>query len=306
MPSHTLVDNVYLFGVLTAFVSVILMSISMIIIRKVKDTNYAILTFYFSWVAFLETGLLTALLNDYTLPTTSTEWLSMAGMAIFAAISRFCLIIALQKEDALPIGMNPLLVSSNTGPYVEYNGAAAIVAYGQCLRHVQLTHRHICDPEIDGNIHQLFGPNGREVLQLLDITLVSEFANKCVFKEFFVDFHRLGGPLRLTYPCLVHVRRVYYYLHVIYLSDGPLEYEPPLEGRYVGFDFGVNAFSGLKILNRIEVPNSGRTFACTGIAGKLQSHSTHITTLTLTTSAPHTVQRSGRPLSGGLLSDRID
>ncbi|CAG2182502.1 unnamed protein product, partial [Oppiella nova] len=101
MPSHTLVDNVYLFGVLTAFVSVILMSISMIIIRKVKDTNYAILTFYFAWVALLETGLLTALLNDYTLPTTSTEWISMAGMAIFAAISRFCLIIALQKEDAL-------------------------------------------------------------------------------------------------------------------------------------------------------------------------------------------------------------
>lgn len=95
----------HLYGVTAALGSLLFASSVFIFLRKVRGAHHAVIMFNFGWVAIIETSLLTALLDGFTLPRTHFEWYLIVLLAVFSFFGQLLMTRALQLDLAGPVAI---------------------------------------------------------------------------------------------------------------------------------------------------------------------------------------------------------
>lgn len=98
-------ESNYVRGVLAALSSTFFAASVYIILRKAKSVHHSVIMFNFGAIAIVETGLLTIILDGFSLPATSEEWILIALLMLFSFFGQILLTKSLQLEQAGPVAI---------------------------------------------------------------------------------------------------------------------------------------------------------------------------------------------------------
>ncbi|XP_035230074.1 solute carrier family 35 member G1-like [Stegodyphus dumicola] len=93
----------FIYGILAAFASLIFSTGRFIVLRKVKSVHHAVIMFNSSWVAIIESVILTLLLGNFKWHSCGLDSILIVVLGIISYIGQTMLTIALQCENAGPI-----------------------------------------------------------------------------------------------------------------------------------------------------------------------------------------------------------
>lgn len=95
----------HIYGVLSALASTVFASSVFIFIRKAKGAHHSVIMFNFGWVAIIETIIITALMDGFSMPKTLFEWSLIILLGLFSFCGQILLTRSLQLEKAGPVSV---------------------------------------------------------------------------------------------------------------------------------------------------------------------------------------------------------
>ncbi|RWS24489.1 Solute carrier family 35 member G1-like protein [Leptotrombidium deliense] len=98
-------ENDRLYGLIAAFSSTLFAASVFIILRKVKKAHQSIILFNFGWVAIIESVIIAAIFDGFTIPATIKEWFLMCLVAVFGFCGQYALTLSLKTEEAGPVSV---------------------------------------------------------------------------------------------------------------------------------------------------------------------------------------------------------
>ncbi|XP_015787948.1 solute carrier family 35 member G1 [Tetranychus urticae] len=104
-PGFNFSEASYLRGVLAGLSSTFFAASVYIILRRVKATHYSVIMFNFGMVAIFETALITTILDGFSIPSSSEEWILIIFLMLFSFLGQILLTKSLQMEQAGPVAI---------------------------------------------------------------------------------------------------------------------------------------------------------------------------------------------------------
>lgn len=97
--------SIYFQGVIEAVSSTFFAASVYIILRKARNVHYSVIMFNFGWVAIIETGLLTIIFGNISMPASAKDWLLIFSLIFLSFFGQILLTKSLQIEQAAPVAI---------------------------------------------------------------------------------------------------------------------------------------------------------------------------------------------------------
>ncbi|XP_023226845.1 solute carrier family 35 member G1-like [Centruroides sculpturatus] len=98
-------DEYYTLGMLSAFGCILLNAGVYVLVRKIKEVHYSVVTFSFGCVATIETSIITVAISGFKLPKCGLDQWLVVLLGVLSTIAQCLFTLALQSEYAAPVSI---------------------------------------------------------------------------------------------------------------------------------------------------------------------------------------------------------